>query len=449
MTEVDTHYKYWQEKKNLGRFAYRFMAKAPHKWFNEKNRTNELEEFCSGLETNKWELAQQWGYVARISYELRLELNLKAITARMNTIAVGIRRVLNPGVAPKPAESLSTYAELLAQIIENIEDMDAYKTCFQQNIESLKMPGHFERNWLRYTIGTVLAVGAACAVYKNRAELVESAHQLADGVPNVFNNYIKAPFNKLCGFFIDEKVKKDTPEAKDLVKRLKSIGDSKGLKYTQEYYAGMVGKQESLDFLIAQLPEPARLKATQDFTKWLAEQGGGMTIWNIGEAIVGFKPVIGACSEFPEIAAAFLPALNEFGKAKGNDSGFLITCVQNTPGLAAVWSAKWVACQGYGAVKDSFAIDYRKLSNPLIELERILNRNYTEQQLSDEERGYLLYYLLALKKRLAIIPDVQVRQDFARDVAEIESAEFSIVQKLNTVQRMYRVYDFLAPSSVK
>ena len=93
------------------------------------------------------------------------------------------------------------------------------------------------------------------------------------------------------------------------------------------------------------------------------------------------------------------------------------------------------------------------------EAERILNRseghydgNNRTAVLSSEDYGFLLLHLSKIEKELSNIPEhlfegasgFDVLRSFKDDLAEIESDKFSHVQKLRTIERMWRTYKLLS-----
>ncbi len=84
--------------------------------------------------------------------------------------------------------------------------------------------------------------------------------------------------------------------------------------------------------------------------------------------------------------------------------------------------------------------NYEYVQTALRDMSRLFNNNEHAAALSIEDRGALVYHVHTL--RSADIPG-ELQDQFTADVAELTSPQFTLAQKLRTIDRMYRNYDFL------
>lgn len=92
----------------------------------------------------------------------------------------------------------------------------------------------------------------------------------------------------------------------------------------------------------------------------------------------------------------------------------------------------------YGSV----SISHQKISNEFIEMEKILNRNYPSNNslsfLTDEDEGFLISKILLSEKYLYSTNDPKLIKSLLKDLNEIDSNNYTILQKLRVISRIYR-----------
>ena len=85
--------------------------------------------------------------------------------------------------------------------------------------------------------------------------------------------------------------------------------------------------------------------------------------------------------------------------------------------------------------------DYKKVMNALSQIHNLFNSNQHASSLSVDSLGALVYHVHRLQH--ADVPG-ELKDQFSSDVTELASENYTLEQKLRTIDRMYRSYDFLA-----
>ena len=79
-------------------------------------------------------------------------------------------------------------------------------------------------------------------------------------------------------------------------------------------------------------------------------------------------------------------------------------------------------------------------------MERKLNAQTNKSEKPNYiDQGLMIYWGNELRKVINLVP-ADSRLEFIKDIKEIERTGFNVQQKISTVKRMYRTYDFLNPS---
>ena len=85
---------------------------------------------------------------------------------------------------------------------------------------------------------------------------------------------------------------------------------------------------------------------------------------------------------------------------------------------------------------------FKQFKTTLVSMEKLINKDLLQPTLPYETMGLLIYHIDKLKKLLRKTPYAE-RYTLQEDLIELESIEFSPQQKMATINRMYRQYDFL------
>jgi hypothetical protein len=88
--------------------------------------------------------------------------------------------------------------------------------------------------------------------------------------------------------------------------------------------------------------------------------------------------------------------------------------------------------------------NYQYVRQSLNDMSHIFNNNQHAATLSVDNLGALVYHVHTLQK--SAVPG-ELRDQFNADVTELASAGYTREQKIRTIDRMYRSYDFLAAAS--
>lgn len=194
------HTEYWKTQK-LSPLSY-FLSKDPTKWIHRKREWKKIDSNLAFLATQQEHNAAFLGIFSKILQEhsLNPDYSEEKITQ--------VRDMLNQCLSHYPDMTkkgrVSSDESLEPDYIHLIKN---YKKNAKKAVAHCSQPGHFQRNWLPYCLGTAAVLGTGLFVYKNKDNLAEWMQLTKTAVNTFWQDHIVKPFldikNKL--FLVESK----------------------------------------------------------------------------------------------------------------------------------------------------------------------------------------------------------------------------------------------------
>jgi hypothetical protein len=436
LAELFDQLTYWQQVK-LRPFNY-YMTHSPTKMISKKACLQLADRAVDSLKEAIYYYSYYLGHLYQNVHALE---NLKTDTEIKNNLgqtATLIKACVNHQSLDHAMTSPAAILEIHDMLTACHQAATQFSTHSLPALHQFAKPTHMERNWWRYSFaaGTL----AACAVYwyLNHDALMENMRSAAGGIKKLFTENLVQPISNV----VQEYTSKPQSANNQLKEYLK----------TQE--------EQLIDILNNFLEEKAKKQnisavQLQDEIKKMIRTGD-------------YAMVKDDIKEFLNRPAY---ALNPYGKTSPVSAIWLLQSVHAAAKvissiedrvnqqqvnlqllLTIPASAFLLATYGFYRVVRGIAHkftqeNYNPIREGLISIENTLNKNHTKGvPLSYEAQGLIVYWLSKLR---SYIPHLNrnCQEQFEQDLAQIGSPEFEIHQKMATIKRMYRTYEFLSFSS--
>ena len=366
-------------------------------------------------------------------------------TTQTNRIAEALLHLHNE--VDQQAEQLALVTELLNQneptkIIDKQEiipkDIQTYKKEVLERIKPCQKPGHVSRHWLKYTAGTVCALGAFAYWHQNKEVLAAWITHTKESAKNFCTNYAYKPIKNAIDIFYGKHQEKPfiSPES---IQQDEQILETMIREFYKDNYASKKTPEQIKE--IAQnavqkreLPQEIAdryAQETKNPVKNLTSPWG--QLGRLGIILGHIK------------ALRFIDIIQEVDDLRQANRLNLELSVGIPTALAGYGTYR--ALKGIYRFIHPREKNYEPTKKALLIIERILNK-YDNPALTMgyAAQGKVLYWVHKLSQREYLVPTEQ-RSTFIVDLAELYSPDLLVGQKLRTIGRMYRTYSFLAPHS--
>jgi nuclear-control-of-ATPase protein 2 len=325
--------------------------------------------------------------------------------------------------------NLLDLADKLDQYIHQATEYHVEHT--QEVLYAYRMPGHFARHWVKYAAGSIAAIFTARYIYQHSNEVSLWISTTTDAATRFYHNNVEKPLLNMYSV-----IRYDThQQLLDPVSLDSSVHSLQNMMtdYAMEHY---------------------RLSPEQiDHVRVQAQRGDLSLIMKEYEHEIK-RPIRNVM--FGDMARLMLVQLQ---KQKVDLERTLIAMDRllrsneiNFELIALIPAVLVTLVMAYNVLTFQRVQDRQLFSHMqtlLLAIEKILNANNTRtrEALSDESHGlvylhtYRLRQLMQHKHHLLNV-DAE-RYDFYDDLDEVDSEDLEIQQRLSTVQRMFRHYQFL------
>lgn len=412
---------YWQQAqyRSLGYF----FEKGPLKWLTGKKQSQEVQENLEVVEHELIHQAHLLGHLQEIHNELSKEEGpLKKENAQQ--VSKKIQSLL-----PKNHDCSCSYKDL-------IKKAQNYKKETLKRLHVIQAPGHFQRNWIGYSIAALTTLYGYDYWQKNHGLILQTMDQSATTAQHFFNYYIKEPIKNSVDI-IYGKEKNDLIISDKIIKEREDILEPEFTNYLQN------NSTYSKDEITRIVKESIRDRALPaDMQKRSDQESRNLTYYIISPS--------GKILNISYIKAALLE-LMAYDRLKKMDR-LLETNKLNFELLIALPATAAISLLGYLSYKMGNKLYYTVFSRPevkykeikqaLIKVEAILNTHQDKKLIDHALQGQIFYWVHKLQQLIDAVPFVD-RTNFGRDLNELNSLEFTVNQKMNTITRMFRTYPFL------
>ncbi|MEX0940761.1 MAG: hypothetical protein WDZ41_05355 [Candidatus Babeliales bacterium] len=436
LTALHDHLEYWEQLQL--RPIRRFISNGPLKWFKSQSQTIEIKDHVKVLQQEIENISRYIGYLHEIKQQKK-SASANFAHQELYRLAHIINKCLDysdPNTQPIIKENLEQELNIL--LMKNKKKLAHFKNTMNGRIAIHKKPSHFSRHWLEYSIGALSALSSLAYWYKNHDKVNKWVHDTHTSGKNFYHNYAYQPIQNIIDIFYGKYETKElitTEEIKNL-EEMKREGIINFYKKHTNLAEQEIKKIAEEAIQQKTLPELIR-------KKWLETSPNAL--WNvlIGSTrlpYIGNKDAIWlALLKIDDGIITGKSALllgQDILKANSLNQQILVAI----PAVLTILGGCYTIKKAYNLFKKN-PFDY--IQKELISIESILNKyNNSSMSIDYTALGLIHYHEYKILNNIDCIP-VGDQARFIRDLSELDSLEFSIPQKIATINRMYRAYPFL------
>lgn len=416
LEEIDARLMYWQYQKNHP-WRY-FLTKSPKKWLIGAPQAQEINNNIEQLESHQGELYVFLGQLA----EYGDAYDHKHKTLFSDDYIQGYRWVdelldllVRIKVLIKNLDNMQPFIARLSLLKAKLEKVRFFKKHILSEIKETQIPAHLERNWLKYSIASLmLGYGYSNIELKQIEQSFQSIKNnvtayIVDPVQNVVKDVFRGGFTGVEGELLipQENINAAQESIKKFVSDL-DIPDN--IKKTVVKDIDL-GQSSSFQLLLDDLIPKNRWSPTT----WMNYVHGKSLLGQLLGGQAGGR----VQKQLADIQKQYVGV----GKI-----------AVLTPALLSSWLA-------YRKYQSMLVKDYTPIRRALIDINSLFVD--ATRPLDDEQYGKMLYLVYDLKKRVVKGVPVNDRTDFINDLNRIELKEFNVAAKRAIVEDMFRKYSFL------
>lgn len=433
LDELYDHLHYWQQAQ-FRSFGY-FIEKGPYKWLFGKKQDDDIQSKIALLEH---EITRNASYLGKLK-ELENQFDSPKFKNDIDLAVATIDQCLNFTEIDDTTSISPAYQRELLVFRDYQEGIRKYKKRALRLVKTARKPSHVSRHWLSYSVATISALAGFIYYTKNKDKIATWIQDGKQASKNFFTDYIKNPAKNSLD--IVYRKKEDKPLiSPDACKIDKKILEKELWDYYNDNYSKMPKEKVKANIEEAVQSNTLPSEVMNDYTKqmknptWNALSPRGQIVRLF--ILAQFQPLKIRVNEgFQKFDRLFKANELNFELLVGLPASLLI-------GLACYSSYKCLqTC--YRFISPQKNLLFKPIKKALIALETIFNdHNGDVKKMNYTTHGQCYYWLSKLKKACYVIP-LEERPLFIADLIDLESSVFTVSQKLATVQRMYRAYDFL------
>lgn len=413
--------EYWQRINN--RPVLYFATHWPTRFFEQKPLALIASESIKNIKEAIYYYTYFLGNIYRNTYKLNTLKTEDEYKGHLAKTSFLINACLNHETFEEPQEAiLLSSQELHDLLMRNYEIATHFETTALLRLAKHKSPSHFERNWLKYTIGAAATLGGLIYYKTHQEQITQTSAQTMAAVKKLVQTNLVEPLKNIFDAYFS-KQNNEAPTEFEL--KTESINT----KYLTAKYPQKSGDEiKKLAHEMTLKRDSSQLKDDIDF----AYNNPGKA-WYYGSITA---PLIEIRMEALNAIDAVRHGLNQ------NHVNFNLA--MTLPAIAILGGLYVLYRQVNRFSKDILSDQHRNpVREGLINIENMLNKfNKSQTSVPFEAEGLILYWLSQLRCYAPHIPEHH-RAQFEEDLSQISSPDFELHQKLATLERMHRTYEFL------
>lgn len=325
----------------------------------------------------------------------------------------------------------------LLELTQNLDQYVKHVTRFhiheiQDCLYLYQTPGHFARHWVKYSVAVIAAFFATRYVYQHIDEVNSWAINARDAAIRFYHNNVENPLKNMYSVIRYDRHQQllDPVSLESSVHSLQNMMtdyamENYKLDSSQLEKIRVQAQRGDLSLIMSEyereLKNPIRNVIFGDMARLMLVQLQKQKV-DLERTLVAMDKLLRS-NEINFELIALIPAV-------------LVS-------LIAVYNILT-----FRRVQDRRL--YQQMRYMLLAVEKILNanNNRAREALSDESQGLVYMYVYRMgnlmQHKYTLLNISEERYDFYEDLKEVDSDEMEIQQRLNTVQRMFRCYSFLA-----
>jgi Asp-tRNA(Asn)/Glu-tRNA(Gln) amidotransferase C subunit len=426
LNNIDLHIHRWKQERLHP--VKSTLTQSPRFWISSMAYTDMITRNVFRLKLKHQKTAENLGKLNEIIQDFKQVDTLDSIKHHILRHQTTLTEVIG---YHKPAENLpdESYSRLANYLIKSLTVVKDYKKHLNFELQEFKSPNHFERNWIKYLASITALAASGYYVYHNQDALHEYASNWTttakEGVQNFWETHIKEAFTNARDAIFKPQVNAETrkEDIESGCRQLKNILKSYFAELSETDIDGAVEQYRTT----LTIPNDI-IKEINKMEESPATNLANPLNWN------RYKNVLLFWSHTKKIQVEDVQ----------QQIDILLKIALVSPALFIAKTSMSGASKVINIFKKQHV--YEPVKKYLLKMERKLNAQTNKSEKpSYGDQGLMIYWGNQLRKVLYLIP-ANNRFEFMKDIKEIERPNFNAQQKISTIKRMYRTYDFLNPS---
>lgn len=440
---------YWQSIRS--RPLHYFTTHLPTQFLNKETQTKLADEAIAVITSS---ITFHATYLARLHENFNSLNNATQIADIQNCVAQAIS-IMNSFFAQDltvPEASLANIEDTYQALIKHHQTIALYQKTFIESLIKYQKPGHFERNWLRYTIAGTVALGSAAYWYTHQDQISKNCTQTYDSLKKLFTEHLYEPIKKAIHHYKNNDQKNIPQNNDEKIEDLKYLIES--FESTKKVQIKVIA-QHLLDSKAFKNYEDALKEATHVVT---TGEYKPLEQFLIDSGNVSFSGMLDTLKALLlEARKIYLDAgkivingmhdknkmIEQWDKFR-EDNAVTYQALLTIPVIISVIGIYFSYKITKSITNDLIDTQYNPVRETLLSIENILNHfNKSTREIPENQQGMIFYLLHKLQLYISHIPKKHHQDQFLQDLKQIESHNYSIDQKLATINRMFRSHEFL------
>ncbi len=427
---------YWQDLRSKP--FYYFTSQWPTKIWHNKSRSVTIRDGVSTLKEAIYYYTYFLGAIYKNLHKFDSINNEQELYQHVATTIFTINACVEHESFEFSINSSLKLQELHDILISSYERTYIFHTTALQNVAKYLKPGHFQRNWVRYSVLATTGLATLIYWYYNQEKISTWTDQTVQAGKKLFSDSVYQPVKNIFDSYFSKQSATKNDEIKNLRKDQTEILKSllkEQIKKTSPHL-----KEEQIQQTVNTILESGTL--TPELKKELidAQNSPVITLLSPNGSLISLSII--------EIRL-MINQLLSVGDEKGDKLLEILHQNHVNYQLLLTFPAVLLSYLVYtGTSKAWHAFTTSEKLNPLREgllmIENTLNKYDTKDRaLPFDAQGIILYWVHKLRAYVYFLPKHHQEQ-FNEDLTQIGSPDFELHQKLATIDRMYRSYEFLS-----
>lgn len=459
--------EYWQDlrTKPLGYFTSQW----PTRLWKNKTRTTTVREAISTLK----EAIHYYTFFLGAIYHNLYQFDLIESESEIRMHLVQTTLVINACIEHDSFEYEKNTALSMQQVYDILtsahDRTKNFHTCALSKLQNYLKPGHLQRNWTRYAVLATTGIAALTYWHYNKEQVTTWTDQTMQAGKKLFYDSVYQPMKNIFDSYFSKQ-----PSLKiDEIKNIRELIEQERLKLEK----GMIEpfnktlsdlltfrlkkkkpcpSDDEISKIVSTIISSGNLGPLQDEInyanqnpKWTISGGSYIPLKEV-EVRTEISQALNRINGFYTVVDKFLMPIENISEqvlrlAEQHhvNNQLLLTIPALFTGYLLYVSSKL-------ALKSLLSSEKPNLVREgLLMIENTLNKyNTKDHKLPFDAQGLILYWVNKLRAYVYYLPKHHQEQ-FNEDLTQIGSPEFELHQKLGTIDRMYRSYEFLNFGSQK
>lgn len=427
MQEIMIHLHYWQNEEKK-------ISTGLHRHLTSDSYVARIRSNIAGLEKEFNKRAQLLGTIHELKNNLQknnagaigdlVKKTYSTLTDEIKTNTLDLKEML-------PSSSIQT----LAQDTYSLASKQLPQT-FKLCIDAYKKPSWIEQNKRNLIVATLVGSSLVASYWLYHSTITQSCKRYTKVLGNFLHDHIVRPLSQIKRIIVDRQ--------NDLIMSQDAYDDTKkGLEKILDELFQRVNPEMSLEERRQKIEDVTIHNKMGYLDKIFHDQFSNAftnAFWHLYNGKMALKD---SCSA--EILAHKLQGYKIL-MIFSRDLQLLLPMAALTPTALIGMSIYRLSQKGLGSLttKQIPYLTIRPIKQSLIAIEKLINNNNKgEKNLNATQLGQLLFHTNQLKTGVKKYKKIDLPL-FLSDVAELESLDLDLSQKMAVIDRMYRTYELLS-----